>query len=161
MGQKKGYKQSPEHIAKRIKRGKEHPNYKDTITEKSGRSRALRMYPDIGPCVICGSCRSERHHKDGDTTNNAESNILIICRKCHMNKDGRMQKFIELSKTRIKELQDSAASHKKARTHCKYGHEYNEENTLYNKSGARLCKICRNNQALKSYYRVQGGKKCR
>ena len=32
------------------------------------------------------------------------------------------------------------------RTHCKYGHEFNKENTIIREHGARRCKICRKNR---------------
>ena len=95
----KGYKQSPEHIAKRKRLGKEHHSWKgDNITEKGGRSRAQRMYPVIGNCKICNNKKSERHHIDGNTSNNEPSNIEIICRKCHMELDGRLARLIKLAK---------------------------------------------------------------
>ena len=59
-------------------------------TEKTGRSRAERMYPECLPCVVCGSQRSERHHDDGNTLNNEPGNIKWLCRKCHMKRDGRL-----------------------------------------------------------------------
>jgi len=94
-GQKKGYKQTSDHISKRIKHGEEHQNWKgDNITERSGRTRALRLYPKIGPCTICGNKKSERHHRDGNTTNNSPYNIVILCRKCHMTEDGRIKTFM-------------------------------------------------------------------
>ncbi len=81
---RKGYKQSPEHIAKRIRRGSDHHSWRgDTISEKGGRSRALRALPIIGPCVDCGSENSERHHEDGNTLNNDLSNIVPLCHGCH------------------------------------------------------------------------------
>lgn len=98
-GPKPGYKQSPEHIAKRIKRGEEHPNWKgDEITERSGRSRALRAFPD-GPCEVCGE-PAERHHKDGNTANNSPSNIAMLCRRHHMTADGRLDAFVKLDRSR-------------------------------------------------------------
>jgi hypothetical protein len=30
----------------------------------------------------------------------------------------------------------------RARTHCKYGHPWNEENTYFTKGGAKVCRIC-------------------
>jgi hypothetical protein len=93
-GMRKGFKQSQEHIAKRIKSGPDHQNWKgDEIHEKSGRTRALRLYPKIGPCTICGNKKSERHHRDGNTLNNSPFNIAILCRKCHMTVDGRIKTF--------------------------------------------------------------------
>ena len=59
------------------------------ITERSGRSRAIRAYPP-GPCSRCPSPKGERHHKDGDTANNEPSNAEMLCRRCHMEVDGRL-----------------------------------------------------------------------
>lgn len=93
-GPKKGYKQSPEHIAKKSRWGAEHHAWKgDDAIEKSGRSRALRKFPRVGPCVKCGKKRAERHHVDGNTLNNDPSNIVVLCRKCHMQTDGRLEQF--------------------------------------------------------------------
>lgn len=99
MGQRLGYKQSAEHIARRIKRGPAHPNWKGSdINERSGRCRAQRMFPP-GPCIRCGA-KGERHHKDGDTSNNTDSNVEMLCRRCHMEEDGRLQAFAEQAKNR-------------------------------------------------------------
>jgi hypothetical protein len=93
-GAKPGYKQSADHIKKRIKSGSSHPNWKgENVSVRGGRTRAERMYPKIGPCTICGNKKSERHHRDGDTSNNSPFNIVILCRKCHMTEDGRLEKF--------------------------------------------------------------------
>ena len=62
----------------------------DNIDPNNGRCRALRMYPPQ-PCHICGKV-AERHHKDGDTLNNEPSNIEWLCRKHHMEADGRMDR---------------------------------------------------------------------
>lgn len=89
----RGYKQSPEHIAKRAakSRGETHPNWTgDQVSEKGGRKRALKLYPEIGPCQECGAAKSERHHIDGNTANNERANIAILCRRCHMAADGRL-----------------------------------------------------------------------
>lgn len=90
-GPKRGYKQSPDHIAKRKRFGAAHHSWKgDAITRASGRGRAERLYPDIGPCAKCGSLKSERHHLDDNTLNNDPLNIAILCRRCHMLSDGRI-----------------------------------------------------------------------
>lgn len=59
------------------------------VSEKGGRKRALKMYPDA-PCERCGAENSERHHKDANTANNEPENIERLCRRCHMEADGRM-----------------------------------------------------------------------
>lgn len=92
LGPKPGFKQSEEHIQKRKMFGAANPNWKgDDISEKSGRSRALRAFPSIGPCVSCGCKPAERHHADGNTANNAQENIKVLCRRCHMAEDGRLE----------------------------------------------------------------------
>ena len=45
-----------------------------------------------------------------------------------------------------------AVGWQKDKTHCKHGHEFNEENTRIQKN-KRQCKICSNRNALKSYHR--------
>jgi len=117
-GPKLGYKQTNEHISKRIVSGEAHANWiGDAVSEKSGRSRAQRIFKEIGPCVLCGKLKSERHHIDANTANNEESNILIVCRKCHMEVDGRLkrsqQRLLEskqkASDARWKNRQDTTA----------------------------------------------------
>lgn len=55
----------------------------------AGRSQARRLFPQDEPCVECGATRSERHHIDGNTFNNAPSNIRRLCAKCHIRADRR------------------------------------------------------------------------
>lgn len=38
---------------------------------------------------------------------------------------------------------DSPIVQNKDKTHCKSGHEYNEENTYHSPQGSRMCRICR------------------
>lgn len=65
------------------------PQWKgDNASDFAGRDRAKRLYP-LEPCEICGSKKSERHHVDGDTLNNERANIQFLCRKHHMEIDGR------------------------------------------------------------------------
>lgn len=40
----------------------------------------------------------ERHHRDGDTANNEAANIAFLCRRCHMEIDGRLAAFLSLPK---------------------------------------------------------------
>lgn len=86
-GVPKGYKQSPEHIARRIKSGPDHPQWKgDDVLPRSARARATRRFKQLGPCVECGAAESERHHIDRDPTHNELANILVLCHGCHMRK---------------------------------------------------------------------------
>jgi len=62
-------------------------------TRKSARKRAQRKYritPD-SRCERCGISRREtiltRNHKDGDTFNNEDDNIEILCFPCHAETD--------------------------------------------------------------------------
>ena len=91
--QRSGFTQTLEHVEKRKRTGAEHYAWQaDAVSEKGGRKRALRLYPEIGPCIKCGATKAERHHKDGNTANNAPENIEGLCRRCHMEADGRMEK---------------------------------------------------------------------
>jgi len=95
---KRGYKQTEEHVRKRIKHGVRHANWVGSdVSVKGGRTRALRLYPQ-GPCVDCGSEKGERHHVNGDTSDNSPENVKFPCRSCHMKCDGRLQRLSELGK---------------------------------------------------------------
>ena len=73
--------------------GERHYAWKgDLATVKSKRERAITLY-ELGDCEDCGKPARDRHHKDGNTGNNAPSNIAILCRRCHMAADGRLAKF--------------------------------------------------------------------
>lgn len=75
--------------------GSNHRSWKgDQITVGSGRLRARRQYA-IGPCERCGKPGLDRHHKDGNTKNNDPINVEILCRRCHMEVDGRLDEFVK------------------------------------------------------------------
>lgn len=98
-GPKKGFKQSPEHIARRKMWGAANPKWKgDAALVNAGRQRARRIYQHIGPCSGCGALRGERHHRDGNTHNNDSANIAVLCRRCHMATDGRLSAFLEMAR---------------------------------------------------------------
>lgn len=45
-------------------------------------------------CECCRRSKAvDRHHVDGNPKNNAVSNIALLCRKCHMVIDGRIEKL--------------------------------------------------------------------
>lgn len=140
MGQRKGYKQTPEHIANRVRLGEDHHHWKgDAIVERSGRSRALRMYPPE-PCASCGAAKAERHHIDGNTSNNAPENVRFVCRKCHMAEDGRLERFIELAKANQAKAVAARDAKRTKPTHCPRGHLY----VHFNAKGCGNCRICLN-----------------
>ena len=66
----------------------------DAVGAGEGRNRARRWFA-AQPCEVCGSTKSERHHVDGNTKNNAPGNIRFLCRRHHMEVDGRLAAFIE------------------------------------------------------------------
>lgn len=91
-----GYQQAPEHVEKRTRKGEAHYAWLgDAVSSKGGRTRAIRAFPSIGPCRSCGAAKTERHHIDGNTANNAEANIATLCRRCHMTIDGRLEQCRE------------------------------------------------------------------
>jgi len=140
----KGYKQTPEHIQKRIKSGENHPNWKGgDISVRSGRTRAERTYPGQHNCVICGK-KAERHHIDGNTANNEPQNIEMLCRRCHMTKDGRIDHLKSTAKVRIEKAIEIAAEMRRNQTTCKRGHLLSGDNLYINSKGARTCRECQN-----------------
>ena len=105
-GPPKGFKIDPAVLAKRkILRGADHYRWSgDAVSEKAGRKRALKAFREIGPCVECGAVRSERHHIDGNTSNNDATNIKVLCRRCHMIEDGRMETFKRIAAENLSKM---------------------------------------------------------
>ena len=152
---KKGYRQSDEHVTARIVSGERHPRWEgDAVSQKGGRARALRRFPP-GPCETCGSAEGERHHVDGDTVNNASANVRMLCRRCHMLEDGRLERFRGMAKARSADAVAAAAAEKRARTSCKRGHSLSGENLYLAPDGTRVCKTCRH--AHKRAHRARRG----
>jgi hypothetical protein len=54
----------------------------------SARMRARNWFKEKQLCIICGK-HGEIHHKDGNPLNNTGGNIDWLCRKHHMEIDGR------------------------------------------------------------------------
>ena len=101
MGVTKGYKQSAEHIKRRLRYGHLHHAWRaDDVSDKCGRGRALRTFRTPSPCIKCGAGNSERHHADGNTSNNTVDNIVWLCRRCHMEEDGRLEAATEQARRR-------------------------------------------------------------
>ena len=64
----------------------------DQALPDSKRGRARRRYR-LGPCNRCGKPGVDRHHRDDNTGNNEPENVEILCRRCHMEIDGRLAIF--------------------------------------------------------------------
>ena len=124
------------------KREHHHAWLGNDVSERGGRTRAIRMYPIMPPCVMCGNDKAERHHIDGDTANNDPENILPICRACHMKTDGRYEAFRNMAISRISEVCEAAAEKRLSLTRCSNGHIYDEVNTRIDKHGVRHCRAC-------------------
>lgn len=78
--------------------GSSNPAWKgDQAKADAGRARARKSYI-LGLCAQCGQPGSDRHHRDGNTLNNTPENIEILCRRCHMTVDGRLNAFLEMAK---------------------------------------------------------------
>ena len=76
-----------------MRAGEEHPGWKgDAASPRAKRRRATKIYA-LGDCERCALPATERHHKDKNTGNNLKSNIMILCRRCHMVEDGRLEKL--------------------------------------------------------------------
>ena len=100
------------------------------VSTNRGRIKARALHPVLGACEVCATRPAvERHHIDGDTSNNRRANVLLVCRGCHMRLDGRL----EASSRRISKV---------AVTHCPAGHPYDQGNTYLNGKGHRICRAC-------------------
>ena len=69
-----------------IKIGKLNPRFND------GWRQYHRIMKDVTKCHNCGRKYTlEIHHKDGNRKNNKKSNLIKVCRRCHMLLDGRFK----------------------------------------------------------------------
>src|ERR1700680_2035956 len=54
------------------------------LAGRAGRYRARKLYPLVGVLCPCGQPATDRHHVDGDPSNNIRSNVALLCSSCHM-----------------------------------------------------------------------------
>ena len=125
----------------------------DDIGVSSGRSRAQQRFKDLGKCGHCEKPATDRHHKDENTANNSRENIEFLCRTCHMKIDGRLSQLQVQVLTVQKSGALAAAARRKAKTHCKRGHEFTPENTRIGAKG-RNCIACVNLRSHQHYERA-------
>ena len=96
-----------------------HPRWKgDEQHARGGRERARLWFSLTGR--VCAECEAapaaERHHWDGNTLNNAETNVVFLCTACH---------------------------HRLHRpSHCKYGHPFSGANLRLAAGGRYVCRAC-------------------
>ena len=119
--------------------GPDHYAWKgDAVSPKAGRERAVRRYP-MGPCESCGEPGRDRHHVDGNTANNEPGNIEILCRRCHMKRDGRRDAFTAIGA-------EASRQRAAAQTECSNGHSLTDEANVYRRKDrpdTRNCRRCR------------------
>lgn len=92
---------------------------------QTGRQRANYWYTVPDACDRCEKAgKVERHHKDSNPLNNDAGNIAFLCRRCHMEVDGRLSRTYDAT--------------------CKSGrHPRTAENTYVNpRTGVRQCREC-------------------
>ena len=90
----------------------------DDATPASKRQRARYLFA-LGTCDRCGKPGVDRHHIDGDTGNNAPENIMVVCRHCHMEIDGRLQQAVEsLARSRNSRQREITRCKICGRTYC-------------------------------------------
>jgi hypothetical protein len=70
------------------------PRAKRSNTVKGGHEFARRWFPLPSLCDDCSVAPPvDRHHVDGDPTNNVLENIAFLCRRCHQKRDGRHERL--------------------------------------------------------------------
>ena len=86
--------------------GERNNNWKgNQANQQAGRHRAKRWFKE-GLCDLCGKSAHDRHHKDGNTLNNSPSNVQLLCRRCHMKEDGRLDNFRTMDRDYMKRGED-------------------------------------------------------
>ena len=69
------------------------PNWKgDNVSPDNKRKRVRRRYA-LTNCEVCGKPGRDRHHKNANLNDISPGNIIILCRRCHMAIDGRIDKL--------------------------------------------------------------------
>lgn len=62
-------------------------------TYASKHDRIVRRKLVLGPCEKCGANGYDRRFRDGNPDDYSEKNIETLCRRCSMEKDGRLAKL--------------------------------------------------------------------
>lgn len=75
-----------------IKRGADHYAWKGDAASDVHKRRRVTNPRIWGPCELCGAKGVDRHHRDGNPGNNVPENLQVLCRRCHMTVDGRLER---------------------------------------------------------------------
>ncbi|SRR5258706_4577355 len=72
------------------------------IWPERGRDIARELFPVLEKCenAGCNADAVDRHHIDGNTYHNERENLMFLCRKCHMEIDGRLAVLASYSTNR-------------------------------------------------------------
>jgi len=69
------------HLGKPMNIGKENPNWQEGVSRKWARHQ-LKGIPN---CELCGKNKGLIvHHKDKNPENNERSNLIKVCKRCHL-----------------------------------------------------------------------------
>lgn len=79
-------------------RGEDHYAWKGNAANPSTKRHRCQKAYAIDKCELCSAKATDRHHVDGDTGNNARTNIQFLCRRCHMSVDGRLERLKAIGK---------------------------------------------------------------
>lgn len=83
--------------------GEQNPRWKGGAVkspEAAGRRRAKYRF-QITSCADCGAAGRDRHHIDGNPLNNNSENVVCLCRRCHMRRDGRLNRLVANRPTNV------------------------------------------------------------
>ena len=72
----------------------------------------------------------------------------IVCSNCHRVRTFK-QRFIEMSDGTLKFNPKWQRQKQELKTHCVHGHAFTKENTGFNSSNGRYCRICKREQSTK------------
>ena len=68
--------------------GNKHAFRGNVALKNTGNRRAQTLLKKIKPCNECGLIKEKfqmiRHHKNGNTLDNRKSNLVFLCRSCHI-----------------------------------------------------------------------------
>jgi hypothetical protein len=86
---------------KRLRTGTDNPLYKTEGVSARTISKRARLIP-LGPCVDCGGKANDRVFPDGREIDSENPVFVSLCRRCHMIRDGRLDRLKTVASTNSK-----------------------------------------------------------